>query len=121
MTRLPRRTRMRLTPYGKEPDLKDPGSDVYAPRAPKAKKNLKEFCRGNPNTPHALRLKFWPRTERYKCRWEQWRYRDGGYTGAYHYRCYHREECSRCGKVTIAYVKPEQCPLFKPKPEPGQP
>lgn len=117
MTRLPRRTPKLAGPYGKEPDLKDPGSDVYAPRPPKAKKNLKEFCRGNPATPHTVALKFWARSEAFTCGWRSW-YSGGRPNGRYFYACWHREECTGCGKVTRHALKPEQCPAFTPKPKP---
>ena len=116
MTRRPRRVPARLTPYGKEPDLKDPGSEVFAPRLPKAKKNLREFCRGNPATPHTTELAFWPRTQMFECSWRPC-YRRGQPTGRYFYVCYHREECTRCGKVTVPYLKDPDCPAYTPKPE----
>lgn len=119
MTRMPRRASKLPGPYGKEPDLKDPGSDVFAPRAPKAKKNLKDFCLGNPATPHTVSVVFRPYRPEYTCGWQEW-YSGGRPNGRYYYGCWHREECGRCGKVTHHALKPEQCPLIVPKPEPRQ-
>jgi hypothetical protein len=114
---MPRRARKLTGPYGKEPDLKDPGSDVYAPRPPKAKKNLKDFCRGNPATPHTPALGHKQYAFERTCGWHEW-YSGGRPNGRYRYSCWHREECTRCGKVTRQTLEPEQCPVFVPKPEP---
>lgn len=115
MTRMPGRVRKLRGPYGKEPDLKNPGSDVFAPRAPRAKKNLKEFCRGNPATPHTPEIVFRPYKPEWACGWRPWRVVHR--SASWHYSCWHREECTRCGKVTRYGLDREECPRYVPEPE----
>lgn len=85
---------------------------------PRKRKNLREFCRGNPKTPHTPTVEVipWARPREVACRWVGADYnRASGRYRRYRWLCMHRRVCSSCGKVTTAFLGAADCPDYQPR------
>lgn len=99
-------------------------------RSKNKKKDLANYCRGNPKTPHQPEFVY-RHTFNYTvtCRWDtgyylyrrpipQFRKPAEKYGRArrdfyrWHWRCWHAIECSNCGKVMAFMLRNEECPDF---------
>lgn len=99
-------------------------------------KLLREFCRGNPKTPHVPVIRANPyyaahwSKERRVCKWgtwwkpsrspirqfqkqgePRWRRSERDWT-SWHWSCFHQEVCENCGKVLDPSLVGPKCPDF---------
>ena len=101
---------------------KDDKRDAMSRQTNKRKKTNK-WCRGKVGVAHTPELVVNHNMINWKpCSWFPRYYsylrRDEG-PKDYQYHCKHSYRCTSCGKYTEYWLKnPEECPDFKPKPEP---
>jgi len=85
------------------------------------RKKTAKWCKGKVGVEHVTEIVINHNyaARRQVCEWRPIYTRRTGIVQVWkwHYSCLHSLQCTNCGKYVEYYLKPEQCPVFVPRPD----
>ena len=84
------------------------------------RKKTAKWCKGKVGVEHVTEIVInHTMVHAVPCQWRPLYTRRTGIVQVWkwHYSCLHSLQCTNCGKYVEYYLKPEQCPVFVPRPD----